>query len=87
MSYVPIDCNFHDELEAAAVKRLSSLIVYQSKIGGHDAVRGVIVDVYPKNKAEFLLLDNGMEIRLDKIAQLNDVVAPRPEKNSILSCR
>lgn len=64
--YQPIDCNFYDILEANAVLRKVVLIEYLDK----DKLRKVenrIVDLFIKDKAEYMRLENGLEIRLDTI--------------------
>lgn len=64
--YKPINCNFYDILEASAVLRKVVLIKYHEG----DELRRIenrIVDLFIKNKAEYMRLENGLEIRLDAI--------------------
>ncbi|PIG94166.1 hypothetical protein CSQ79_07510 [Gloeocapsopsis sp. IPPAS B-1203] len=71
-AYVPVDCGFHDQLEALATLRKECQIVYQNASGELVKVQGRIIDVYVANKAEFLQLYNGTKIRLDRIVSVNN---------------
>lgn len=62
-AYTPIDCNLYDRYEAAATLKQR---VRLDLVDG-STVEGVIVDLFHKGKAECLRLDDGMEIRLDRI--------------------
>jgi transcriptional antiterminator Rof (Rho-off) len=62
--YRPIACEFHDRLEAFATLRRRVRL----SLAGEDAAEGLIADIYTAaDKQEFLRLDNGAEIRLDRI--------------------
>ncbi|BAY43722.1 hypothetical protein SAMD00079811_13030 [Scytonema sp. HK-05] len=71
-AYIPVSCDFHDELEALATLRQECRIVYSNAANELVEVQGLIVDVYAANKADFLKLKDGTEIRLDKIVSVND---------------
>lgn len=64
--YQPIDCNFYDILEANAVLKKIVLIEYR-KNDELQKVENRIVDLFIKDKAEYMRLENGLEIRLDTI--------------------
>lgn len=68
LSYQPIDCHFHDRLEALATTRRRVVIIHE-EAGSPDAVaEGVIADLWTApTKEEFLRLDEGTVIRLDRI--------------------
>lgn len=69
-TYRSIGCSYYDQLEAYAVKKTFCAIVY--KDGGEERTsEGIIKDLYAKDAAEYLLLDNGTEIRLDRIVSVN----------------
>lgn len=70
-NYVPIACHFYDELEALAVKRVKSKIVYSEDYIQKE-IEDFIVDFKTLNKEEFMLLQSGLQIRLDKIISVND---------------
>lgn len=71
--YRPIACDFHDRLEAFATLRRR---VRLSLRGEAASAEGLISDLYTTaDKQEFLRLDNGAEIRLDRILAV-DAAAP-----------
>ncbi len=62
--YAPIDCSLHDHYEAAATLRQN--VRFTMDDGA--VVEGVIVDFFHKDKAEWLRMKDGQELRLDQIA-------------------
>ena len=64
--YEPINCNFYDILEANAVLKKVVLIEYFES-GNLKSIDNRIVDLFIKDKAEYMRLENGLEIRLDTI--------------------
>jgi transcriptional antiterminator Rof (Rho-off) len=78
-AYRPIACDFHDRLEAfATLRRRVRLTLKDGDAAGEGAsVEGLIADIYTReDKREFLRLDSGAEIRLDRI--LDAAPADRP---------
>lgn len=73
--YVPIACHFYDMLEDAAVRRVDCTIIYEEN-GEKKQIQDRIVDFLNINKEEFLVMNDGTRIRLDKIKKLNDISAP-----------
>jgi transcriptional antiterminator Rof (Rho-off) len=62
--YRPIECDFHDRLEEFAVTRRRVRIAHESG----QAPEGLIEDIYTTDtKEEFLRMEDGTTIRLDKI--------------------
>jgi Rho-binding antiterminator len=70
-SYIPINCDFYDELEALATLKKPAEIVFITENEGKLTVKGVITDLFIRDKVEFMSLDNGLEIRLDKLLSVN----------------
>ena len=70
-TYIPVSCDFHDELEALATLHQDCHLVYRNHANQVVEVDGLIVDVYAANKADFLKLKDGTEIRLDQIVSVN----------------
>jgi Rho-binding antiterminator len=68
--YILVSCDFHDQLEAWATLRQICQVIYQNEAHEPIEVQGRIVDIYAADKADFLKLDNGMIIRLDKIVSV-----------------
>ncbi|MEO1053332.1 MAG: NTP transferase domain-containing protein [Bacteroidota bacterium] len=71
-AYKPINCSFYDYLESDATLKKVSKIVYMTGAGKTNVVEGVIQNLFIRDKAEFLILDSGLEIRLDKMVSFND---------------
>jgi Rho-binding antiterminator len=69
--YCLIDCDFHDQLELLAISQQICQITYCDAAKGIVEVRSQIVDVYAANKADFLQLKDGTEIRLDRLLSVN----------------
>jgi len=66
-SYEPIDCSVHDRLEALAVTRVPCRVAFLTKEGAAREATGRIVDVFTRGGAEYLQLEDGTEIRLDRL--------------------
>ncbi|MBX2818663.1 MAG: hypothetical protein KTR29_03245 [Rhodothermaceae bacterium] len=80
-SYIPISCSYYDRLEAWAVRREIVTINYtNSEDGEPQSIQGVIVDLYSKEKAEYLRLNTGETIRLDALQSVNNI--PLPSESS-----
>lgn len=69
--YRLIDCGFHDQLEALATLRQPCQITYRDAASEIVEVRTQIVDVYTANKADYLRLKDGTEIRLDRLISID----------------
>jgi Rho-binding antiterminator len=72
-AYAPIDCEFHDVLEATAVRRRVAAIRYRARDGQTSLVHARILDLYATSGVEYMRLDDGAVIRLDRIVSIDDV--------------
>ena len=72
--YTPINCSFYDYFEAFAVKRQIATLLYFNEKGETIEVKSRIKDLYSRNKIEYVLLENGLEIRLDYVKELEGMV-------------
>lgn len=70
--YRSIGCSYYDRLEAFATSRTRCSLVYTDE-GTERSVDGVIVDLFARDGAEFLKLDNGTVIRLDRLRFVNGI--------------
>ncbi|MBD0267814.1 MAG: hypothetical protein ICV77_05905 [Cyanobacteria bacterium Co-bin8] len=70
-SYTPVSCDLQDQLESLATLRQPCKLVYRDEAGEQHEAEDLIVDIYAANKADYLKLQNGTEIRLDRIESLN----------------
>jgi Rho-binding antiterminator len=66
-SYEPIDCGMHDRLEALAVTGARCRVEFVTKDGEERQATGRIVDVFARGGAEYIHLQDGAEIRLDRL--------------------
>ena len=71
-TYVPINCSYYDELEAIATLRKKVTVEYYDENGKEMSIDKVgIKDLYTKKKEEFVVLDNGMTLRLDYLIKVD----------------
>lgn len=71
-NYQPISCAYYDELEALAVQKVKSVVQYYDRDGNASTLTDVrITDFYVRNKVEFMKLDDGHEVQLDKLIAVN----------------
>ena len=68
--YEPVDCDFTDDLEFVSVKKILVEVKFWSIDGGLQDSSGYVVDIFTKNKEEFLVLSSSIQIRLDLIFQI-----------------
>lgn len=69
--YQAVSCTYYDELEALATLRKSCLIIYRNETGAEVSRKGRIVDFFSADRAEFLKLDDGTDIRLDRLIEVD----------------
>ena len=69
--YVPISCSYYDELEAWATLKTACTIIYQPPGEAQQLTKGIITNLYTKEKVEYLVLDTGMTLRLDQLISVN----------------
>jgi Rho-binding antiterminator len=72
----PVACSFYDVLQEAVTRRLYSKIQYYTEIHEFLTVSAVIKNMYTKDGEEFVQLNTGETIRLDRIVRINDTLAP-----------
>lgn len=72
--YEPVSCDYHDELEAAAMHKKEVQLEFELE-GVTQRERGRIADVFTANGAEFVKFESEkgkLEIRLDQIISMKD---------------
>ena len=75
--YVPINCSYYDELEAFATLRQSVTIVYENFTTKEtETIKTRILNFYIRDKVEFMVLENGADIRLDALISVDGKVPP-----------
>ncbi len=68
--YLPIDCGLHDELQLRVLRKRPVDVVYDHG-DGSQRVSSVLVDVYSRDGAEYLRLEDGTDIRLDHLREVD----------------
>jgi Rho-binding antiterminator len=71
-TYQSISCSYYDQLEAYATQRTRCSIVFTLN-DAEQTTNGTIVDLFARDGAEYLKLDNGTVIRLDHIVSVNGI--------------
>ena len=67
--YHPVDCSLHDRFEDAAVRGVPVRIDWAEPSGPSRQATGTIRDIVVRGGAEYLVMADGAEIRLDRIAE------------------
>jgi Rho-binding antiterminator len=73
--YEPVSCDYHDQLEAAAVTKKEVELEFDAQ-GVRQRERGKISDVYTDSGAEFVNLEAGngsVRVRLDQIVSFREL--------------
>lgn len=71
--YEPVDCDFTDELEFVSVKKIQVEVKYWNSNGKLMDCTGQIIDIFTKDKEEFLTMSDSSQIRLDRVFQIGIV--------------
>lgn len=71
--YQPINCEFHDVLESLATTRKHVDVEYLDIDGVLQKQYALILDVYVRDRAEYLGLSSGETLRLDRIVAVNGI--------------
>ncbi len=74
-AYVPINCEFHDVLEATALRGRTAAIRHCDAGGRARLSHARIVDLHARNGEEYAQLDDGSRLRLDRITHVDGIPA------------
>jgi Rho-binding antiterminator len=66
-SYQPVNCEFHDVIEACATLRKQVAILVENTDGTHRAIQAIISDVFARDGVEYLKTHCEELIRLDEL--------------------
>ena len=75
--YRPVACGIYDMLEAAAVRRSPAVLIYCDHAGKEVRYTGRILEVCARGSEEFVRLEGGEALRLDRIRSLDGVANDR----------
>ncbi len=73
--YIPIDCNYYDELLLAVLNRRSVEITYEVD-GLTEQIQDTIIDVFTSEGAEYITTSSGLRIRLDHLISVDGKRSP-----------
>jgi Rho-binding antiterminator len=71
--YIPISCSYHDILESIAVMNEQCDIVFVDEKNQKHSIKARISDIFAKSGEEYLRLENGSLIRLDRLRLVNEI--------------
>lgn len=69
--YRPVSCDFHDLLEAAATRQAKVHLEIRHTATSCSAIEARITDVLTRADGEYLVLDSGATVRLDRIVAID----------------
>jgi len=73
MSYIPVNCEFHDYLEEFAMRRKQVSVHFFSEDGAARQRDAVITDVFAREGADYMTLSSGELIRLDRLVSVDGI--------------
>jgi transcriptional antiterminator Rof (Rho-off) len=71
-NYQPVACGFYDELGLRMMRGASSRLLVETD-DGPDVIETHIEDLYTEGGAEYVRLENGRTIRLDRVLEVDDI--------------
>lgn len=74
--YTPISCDYHSELEWLALQRKPCHISYLAADGTQSHCHSIIRDIITRDAQEFIVLDDGSQIRLDALISVDGKLRP-----------
>ncbi len=77
-AYQPIDCSVHDRLEALAVRDATAAFSWREEDGEERSANTRILDIRVEGGAEWLVLESGARIRLDRLLEFTADPGGRP---------
>jgi hypothetical protein len=91
-TYMPVDPDFYDVIEDQKNQGMEIKIFFFSDNSELDSTTGKIEMIIHENRSEFLKLDNGDKVRLDRIITINGKPGPIYDyyesfSNACLDCR
>lgn len=69
--YHPIDCGLHDELQLRVLRRRAVELAWRDSRGTTMRREAVLQDVFSRDAAEYVRLDDGTEVRLDRLVTVD----------------
>ena len=69
--YVPIACGLHDQLQLLVMRGRPVPLVVQDNGGHTRTLEARLVDVLTRDGAEWVVTEDGAEIRLDRLVEVD----------------
>ena len=73
LPYRPINCLYYDRLEAWATLEEDCTIIWMGEDKLNHQVQSKILDLVIQDKAEYLIGEKGLQIRLDLLVSINGI--------------
>ncbi|MFB6249832.1 MAG: transcriptional antiterminator, Rof [Salinibacter sp.] len=70
--YQPVACSLYDDLGLRLMRGTASRLVVEGD-DGPETLETTIDDLYTQSDAEYLRLENGRTVRLDRIVEVEDI--------------
>lgn len=70
-TYQPIDCNIYDELVLLIMRKQNIKLEFKNTNDSSTEVETKLTNIYTKEGEEFITLESGQDIRLDKILKID----------------
>ena len=84
--YTPVATSFREELISYADKRVYISLQYFSDIREYLSTKAIIKEIYARDNAEYVVLNTGEEIRIDRIIRVEGKPAPGFEDYFACAC-
>jgi Rho-binding antiterminator len=71
--YISVACGLYESIELAVIRKSMIRLNYKTSDGNLSEISDQPINLISKNKAEFVLLKSGLEIKLDKILTIDGI--------------
>lgn len=72
--YKPIACGLYDELELRALRKTEVTLIFLNDKKEPETIECIILDLFSKDKVEYLKTDGSKIIRLDDVIELDNII-------------
>jgi len=73
-TYTPIACGLYDELELRALRKQKVKITFINDKSENQSIECIIIDLFSKDRIEFLKTSDDKVIRLDDVLELDNII-------------
>ena len=72
--YKPVACGLYDELELRALRKQTVCLVFFNDKNKNETIQCTIIDLFSKDKTEYLKTNEGLVIRLDNVVEMDNII-------------